>query len=78
VFPWVAADANGHVAIAWYGADVAGNSNTVPAASTHWNVFVAESVNGHAITPFSRLAISITKTSEPACAGLFVDLGVAA
>ncbi len=51
VFPWVAADANGHVAVAWYGADVAGNSNTVPASSTHWNVFVAESVNGHAISP---------------------------
>jgi len=51
VFPWIAADANGHVAIAWYGADQVGNSNTVPAASTHWNVFVAESVNGHAISP---------------------------
>src|SRR5882762_5465599 len=51
VFPWIAADGNGHVAIAWYGADQAGNSNTVPATSTHWNVFVAESVNGHAISP---------------------------
>jgi hypothetical protein len=51
VFPWIAADANGHVAIAWYGADQVGNSNTVPADSTHWNVFVAESVNGHAISP---------------------------
>src|SRR6266436_8514934 len=29
VFPWVAADANGHVAIAWYGADLVGNSNTI-------------------------------------------------
>src|SRR5256885_10970528 len=51
VFPWIAADANGHVAVAWYGADQAGNSNTVPATNTHWNVFVAESVNGHAISP---------------------------
>src|SRR4030088_2081588 len=51
VYTWIAADANGHVAIAWYGADQAGNSNTVPADSTHWNVFVAESVNGHAISP---------------------------
>jgi len=51
VFPWVAANANGHVAIAWYGADVAGNSNTVPAASTHWNVYVAETINGHASKP---------------------------
>ncbi|HXM93602.1 MAG TPA: hypothetical protein VOA64_04995 [Candidatus Dormibacteraeota bacterium] len=51
VFPWVAADANGHVAVAWYGADVAGDSNTVPAATTHWNVYVAETVNGHATAP---------------------------
>jgi len=51
VFPWIAADANGHVAIAWYGADQAGNSNTISATNTHWNVFVAESVNGHAIPP---------------------------
>src|ERR1700716_1309121 len=29
----------------------AGKSNSVPVASTHWNVFVAESVNGHAISP---------------------------
>jgi len=50
VFPWVAADANGHVAIAWYGADQAGNSNTVP-ANTNWNVFVAETINGHASIP---------------------------
>src|SRR5207248_7228658 len=51
VFPWIAADGNGHVAVAWYGADQVGNSNLVPAASTHWNVFVAESVNGHALSP---------------------------
>jgi hypothetical protein len=56
VFPWVAADANGHVAIAWYGADVAGNSNTVSATNTHWNVFVAESVNGHANSPVFTLS----------------------
>jgi hypothetical protein len=50
VFPWVAADADGHVAIAWYGADKAGNSNTVSTTDTHWNVFVAETVNGHGST----------------------------
>lgn len=50
VFPWVAADANGHVAIAWYSADQAGNSNTVP-ANTKWSVYVAETVNGHADSP---------------------------
>src|SRR5712664_2284479 len=55
VFPWIAADANGHVAVAWYGADQAGNSNTVP-LTTNWNVFVAETVNGHAITPVFTLS----------------------
>src|SRR6266705_3050667 len=56
VFPWVAADANGHVAIAWYGADAAGDSNTISATNTHWNVFVAESVNGHATAPVLTLS----------------------
>src|SRR5438128_6608020 len=55
VFPWIAADADGHVAIAWYGADQAGNSNTVP-LTTNWNVYVAETVNGHAITPVFTLS----------------------
>src|SRR5229473_2660158 len=55
VFPWIAADANGHVAVAWYGADQVGNSNTVP-LTTNWNVFVAETVNGHAITPVFTLS----------------------
>lgn len=55
VFPWIAAEANGHVAIAWYGADHAGNSNTVP-LTTKWNAFVAETVNGHAATPVFTLS----------------------
>ncbi len=55
VFPWVAADANGHVAIAWYGADQAGNSNKVP-LTTKWNVYVAETVNGHASAPLFTLS----------------------
>src|SRR6266403_1759817 len=55
VFPWIAADANGHAAIAWYGADQAGNSNTVP-LTTNWNVYVAETVNGHASTPVFTLS----------------------
>jgi len=55
VFPWIAADANGHVAIAWYGADHAGNSNSVP-LTTNWNVFVAETVNGHALKPVFTLS----------------------
>src|SRR5438477_2439632 len=50
VFPWIAADANGHVAIAWYGADQTGNSNTVP-LTPNWNVYVAETVNGQGVNP---------------------------
>jgi hypothetical protein len=53
VFPWVAADANGHVAIAWYGADLVGNSNAI---SANWNVYVAETVNGHAGAPVFTLS----------------------
>jgi hypothetical protein len=55
VFPWVAADADGHVAIAWYGADHAGNSNTID-LKTKWNVYVAETVNGHTSTPAFTLS----------------------
>jgi hypothetical protein len=64
VFPWVAADANGHVGIVWFGGDRAGNSNDAsihapcPMDSTdcmknwtNWNVYYAETVNGHATTP---------------------------
>ncbi|HZR32731.1 MAG TPA: hypothetical protein VFA76_12865 [Terriglobales bacterium] len=73
VFPWIAADANGHVAIAWYGADQVGNSNTVPADSTHWNVFVAETVNGHAISPvftFSQATDHSNHTGQISTGGL--------
>jgi hypothetical protein len=73
VFPWVAADANGHVAVAWYGADAAGNSNTVPAASTHWNVFVAETVNGHAFAPvftLSKATDHVNHTGQISTGGL--------
>ncbi len=70
VFPWVDADANGHVVIAWFGADRAGNSNdttvmepcptditgsytstTCMAQWANWNVYVAETVNGHSAAP---------------------------
>ena len=73
VFPWIAADANGHVAIAWYGADQVGNSNTVSATNTHWNVFVAESVNGHAISPvfaFSQATDHSNHTGQISTGGL--------
>src|SRR6266852_1302809 len=73
VFPWIAADANGHVAIAWYGADQTGNSNTVDATNTHWNVFVAESVNGHALSPvftFSQATDHSNHTGQISTGGL--------
>src|SRR2546422_4423195 len=72
VFPWVAADPDGHVVVAWLGADRAGNSNdravrdpdhqpedncpctnrtTCMTKWAKWNVYVLETVNGHAATP---------------------------
>jgi hypothetical protein len=62
VFPWVAADANGHVMVTWFGANRAGNSNDVtvmePSCSdetnscwAQWNVYLAETVNGHELVP---------------------------
>jgi len=62
VFPWVAADANGHVVVTWLGSSLAGNSNdvtTMQATCTdgttscwaQWNVYAAETVNGHAAVP---------------------------
>jgi hypothetical protein len=72
VFPWVAADGNGHVAVVWLGDNMVGNSNdrgtlepghgtSQGAACTsgstcmlqwaQWNVYMAETVNGHSSTP---------------------------
>ena len=62
VFPWVAADANGHVVVTWFGANKAGNSNDTtvmePTCSdgsnscwAQWNVYLAETVNGHELVP---------------------------
>ena len=62
VFPWVAADAYGHVVVTWLGANLAGNSNDVAAMQpvcadgttdcwAQWNVYAAESVNGNAAIP---------------------------
>jgi hypothetical protein len=62
VFPWVAADANGHVIVTWLGSNLAGNSNDVAAMQptctdgttncwAQWNVYAAETVNGHAAVP---------------------------
>ena len=62
VFPWVAADANGHVLVTWLGTSTAGNSNdaaTMQPACTdgttncwaQWTVYAAETVNGHVAVP---------------------------
>ena len=70
VFPWVAADAYGHVVVTWLGSSIAGNSNDVatmqPACAdgttdcwAQWNVYAAESVNGNALVPsFTQHAAS--------------------
>lgn len=62
VFPWVAADANGHVVVTWLGGSLAGNSNSVSVMQptctdgttdcwAQWNVYMAETLNGHAAVP---------------------------
>jgi hypothetical protein len=64
VFPWIGADANGHVGIVWFGADRVGDSNDAsvmapcPSGSTtcmtgwaNWNVYFLETVSGHAASP---------------------------
>ena len=62
VFPWVAADANGHVVVVWLGDNLVGNSNdrTVLEQScsdgtnscwAQWNVYAAETVNGTELVP---------------------------
>jgi hypothetical protein len=81
VFPWVAADANGHVGIVWFGDDRAGNSNDTatlaPCPSSQsttcmtgwaqWNVYFAESVNGHDASPiFVQSIISDHPDETPA------------
>jgi len=66
----VAADANGHVVITWFGANLAGNSNDTTVMErtcsdgtnscwAQWDVYMAESVNGHAASPkFTQFAAS--------------------
>ncbi len=62
VFPWVAADAYGHVVVTWLGSSLAGDSNDVAAMQpacadgttncwAQWSVYAAESVNGNAAGP---------------------------
>jgi hypothetical protein len=65
VFPWVAADANGHVVVVWLGANLSGNSNdrTVMEKAcsdgtnscwAQWRVYAAETVNGNDSVPMFR------------------------
>ncbi len=72
VFPWVAADANGHVVVVWLGANKAGNSNdgsvmapTCTGADigtnncwAEWNVYAAETVTGHTVPAFTQYTAS--------------------
>ena len=67
VFPWIDADANGHVGVVWFGGDRAGNSNdkTIHEPTndmrnwTNWNVYYSESLSGQAAQPsFSQAVIS--------------------
>jgi hypothetical protein len=64
VFPWIDADANGHVVITWFAGDRAGNSNNPaihePCAAnstdcmkgwTNWQTYLVESFNGHDPAP---------------------------
>jgi hypothetical protein len=72
VFPWIAADAFGHVGIVWFGDDRVGNSNdtatlapcssgstTCMTAWANWSVYFAESVNANSASPvFTQSVIS--------------------
>jgi hypothetical protein len=62
VFPWVAADADGHVVVTWLGTSRAGSSNDVATMQptctdgttdcwAQWNVYMAETLDGHDAIP---------------------------
>src|SRR2546426_4745600 len=62
VFPWVAADANGHAVVVWLGDNMPGNSNDATKLEqtcsngtnscwAKWSVYAAETVNGHSAGP---------------------------
>jgi hypothetical protein len=70
VFPWVAADANGHAVVVWLGDDLMGNSNDrtvlektcsggTNSCWAKWNVYAAETVHGHdAVPAFTQFTAS--------------------
>lgn len=58
IFPWIAAGADGKVMVVWYGTDVVGNPNTLP-ASTAWYVHAAQSLHANVAQPvFSTAQVS--------------------
>lgn len=61
VMPWIAAGGNGKVVIAWYGADVAGDPNSLP-SSAQWNLFAAQSLDAHS----SQAAFSTVRVTPQA------------
>jgi hypothetical protein len=85
LFPWVAADANGHVVVGWLGDNMVGNSNdttTLEATCSNgttscwaqWNVYLAETVDGHDAAPkFKQFTISdhIIHSGTVSTGGLF-------
>lgn len=65
VMPWIVAGADGHVAVAWYEADVRGNPNSVPADAA-WTPRVA--VRQGWSEPWQRAALSPTPNHRgPLC-----------
>lgn len=62
VMPWLVAGEEGRVGVAWYGTDVIGNPNTMP-ASTDWRLYYAESLNAASGSPsFSQWDVLGTPT----------------
>jgi hypothetical protein len=65
LFPWVAADANGHAVVAWLGADKPGNSNNTTAMNgAQWNVYAAETVNGNTTDPLGPTFMQYTASDH--------------
>jgi hypothetical protein len=62
VFPWVAADANGHAVVVWLGDNLVGNSNDrtvlektcsdgTNSCWAKWSLYAAETIDGHDLVP---------------------------
>lgn len=69
VFPWVAAGADGRLAVAWYGTDSIADPDSVP-ADGQWSVYVAYSDNAHAAQPrFVQTRAAAAVHRGPICTG---------